>query len=467
MSVSRRNFLALAATSVAFGGLSQALAQGGGGVAYRNQVTGYGDLKPDPAGLFDLPEGFAYRVVSEAGQPMDDGLITPDRMDGMGCFPAGRGRVALVRNHEVYPANLPHSAFGADGALSGRVPADKAFDRVGGHPMAGGTTTVIWDVRRRRLVSQHLSLAGTIINCAGGVTPRGTWLTCEENTLKAGMQGAARDHGWVFEVPADAKGLVDPVPITGMGRFRHEAAVTDPRTGIVYLTEDTSDGLLYRYLPNHRDRLLAGGRLQALGVKERGRDLRNWTDRAWGQGDWVDAVWVDLDEVESPDDDLRVRGHARGGAQLARGEGLFFGRGELFVSCTSAGANKLGHILRYVPSRFEGRPGEAGEPGRLQLFLEPESPDVMNMADNVAVAPWGHLIVCEDKGLGQNQLKAVTPQGKVYTVGRNAMAAPRGAPVNTELAGACFSPDGSTLFLNLYWPGKTLAITGPWSRLKT
>ncbi len=465
MSVSRRRFLSLAATSAAFGGLSQAFAQGPAGVAYRNQVPGYGELVPDPARIFDLPKGFSYRVVSEFGQPMDDGLVTPGRMDGMGAFDAGDGRVALVRNHEIYPADLERSAFGRDGALTAKVERDRVFDRIGDKPFAGGTTTLVWDLRAQRLVSHHLSLAGTMINCAGGVTPEGSWLSCEETTQRAGTQGA-QDHGWVFEVPADARGLVAPQPIKAMGRFRHEATATDPRTGVVYLTEDIGDGLIYRYLPNDRRKLLAGGRLQALGFKG-GGDPRNWTEAWWRQGDWRETVWIDVDEVENPNDDLRLRGQAKGAAPFARGEGLFFGKGELYATCTNGGPKKLGQILRYVPSRYEGQPREADAPGRLQLFLEPQDEAVMNMADNLAVAPSGHLFVCEDKGMGQNQLKGVTPKGQVYTFGRNAMPPPAAAmPVNTELAGVCFSPDGSTLFVNLYSPGKTLAITGPWNRFR-
>jgi secreted PhoX family phosphatase len=467
MSVSRRGFLGLAATTLAFGGLSQACARTG--VDYVNQIVGYGDLKPDPAGIFDLPEGFSYKVISEFGQPMDDGLLTPGRMDGMGCFPAGPGRVALVRNHEIYPADLERSAFGADGALAAKVPADRAFDVRNGKPFAGGTSNLVWDLRAQKLVSHHMSLAGTMLNCAGGVTPRNTWLTCEETTQRAGIQGT-KDHGWVFEVPANAKGLVEPLPIKAMGRFRHEATATDPRTGIVYLTEDMADGLFYRYLPNDPNRLLAGGRLQALGLKARDLDIRNWKEPSWRVGDWQETVWIDIEDPESPGDDLRMQGKAKGAVLLARGEGLFFGQGsgggEVFITCTSGGPANHCQILRYVPSPQEGKAGEKDQPGRLQLFVEPNHPDILSMADNIAVAPWGHLFVCEDKGLGQNQLKAVTPKGEVYTVGRNAEPAGMVKPVNTELAGACFSPDGSTLFLNLYSPGKTLAITGPWGSLR-
>src|SRR3546814_2570640 len=121
--------------------------------------------------------------------------------------------------------------------------------------------------------SEHLSLAGTAINCAGGVTPWGSWLSCEEAFLDSD-----KPHGYVFEVPASARGMVDPLPLKALGRFRHEAAAVDPRTGIVYLTEDRDDGLFYRLLPERKGRLAAGGRFQVLAFseRERGRDARNW-----------------------------------------------------------------------------------------------------------------------------------------------------------------------------------------------
>lgn len=455
MSVSRRSLLALAATSAAFGGLSRAVAQP---AASQAQVTAYGPLTPDPAGIFDLPEGFSYRIVSRAGQPMDDGLVTPARLDGMGCFPLDGERVVLVRNHELRPLHRPFSPYGPEDELAGKVAGDKVYDRnPNGVPMAGGTSSLVWNLRQQRLEAHHLSLAGTAVNCAGGTTPRRTWLTCEEIELSRGAE-AGKDHGWVFEVPADLRGLADPLPITGMGRFKHEATATDPRTGIVYMTEDATDGsgLFYRYLPNDKDRLLAGGRLQALGFREGAEaDARNWAGAWWRPGDRKKAVWIDLDGVDSPAGDLRHRGHARGAAYFARGEGVHFQAGELYFACTSGGPGRNGQIMRYRPRTDE-----------IELFIEPQDTAVMSMADNLVVAPWGHLFVCEDKYAGKNGLKGVTPKGQVYAFGRNAAepADPRGA--NAELAGACFSPDGSTLFVNIYMPGITLAITGPWKAFR-
>ncbi|MET0272887.1 MAG: alkaline phosphatase PhoX [Phenylobacterium sp.] len=469
MSFNRRSFLALAATSAAFGGLSRAFAQPAAAEDYRNEVAGYGPLRSDPKGVFDLPEGFEYRIVSQAGQPMDDGLVTPWKMDGMACFPAGSDRVALVRNHELKPLDVDRSAFGPGRSLVGKVPADRIYGRAdNGQPMNGGTTSLVWDVRERRLVAHHLSLAGTSTNCAGGLTPRGTWLSCEETTQAKGLE-AMQDHGWVFEVPANLRGIADPAPIVGMGRFKHEATATDPRTGIVYLTEDEGDGagLFYRYLPNDPARLLAGGRLQALGFKEGAEaDPRNWERPFMAPGDWRETMWVDLDGVDNPYTDLRYRGHAKGAAWFARGEGVFFGKDELFFTCTSGGPSARGQIFRYVPSPEEGRPGERDKPGRLQLFVQPTDGAVMDMCDNIAISPWGHLFVCEDKTVGRNMLKAVTPQGRTYTVGRNPSTTLNDDDANSELAGVCFSPDGSTLFVNLYMPGTTLAVTGPWASLR-
>jgi hypothetical protein len=170
--------------------------------------------------------------------------------------------------------------------------------------------------------------------------------------------------------------------------------------------------------------------------------------------------WIDLAETDSPNDDLRARGHAAGAALFARGEGIHRGRDEYYFTCTSGGSGRLGQIMRYLPSRHEGRPGEESAPARLELFVESADPRVMNYGDNLIVAPWGHLIVCEDRADNKvNHLKGVTPDGRLYTLAR--------LNLDTELAGACFSPDGSTLFVNAYDPGKTLAINGPWRSVRT
>jgi hypothetical protein len=373
----------------------------------------------------------------------------------MGAFRLDGRRVALVRNHELQAHHHDMGPF------RGSAPEGlRTFDRgEGGRPLPGGTTTVVYDYIAGRVESQHLSLVGTIRNCAGGTTPWGSWLSCEEDVSSAGAGGLAQDHGWVFEVPAAARGPVEPMPLKGMGRFNHEAACVDPHTGIVYMTEDREDGLFYRFLPNARGELARGGRLQTLAWRDPARraEARNWNGTDLALQTWEQVGWIDLDGIESPGDDLRKRGHAKGAVLFARGEGIHFGEGELYFCCTDGGAAKLSQIMRYRPSRFEGQPGEASEPGRLQLFVESADPAALNFGDNIVVAPNGHVIVCEDKegdAIG-NRLIGITPAGALYPFAR--------LRLQTETAGACFSPDGKTMFVNVYHPTKTLAITGPWS----
>lgn len=423
------------------------------------RLAGYGPLIADPKGLLDLPGGFAYRVISEHGQMMADGHKVPDKADGMGSIALGNGKFALVRNHELKVSDL--AASGWTGDASGPT---QAYDRtVAGIALMGGTTTMIIDQKSGRLEQQYMSLAGTIRNCAGGTTPWGSWLSCEEDVTRKGLQ-VGRDHGWVFEVPARHKGLADPVPLTGLGRFNHEAAIVDPTTGIVYLTEDEKDGLLYRFLPNSKGALLAGGRLQALGLVDapQGSDARNWQEQVIERGRPLKTRWIDLDGVDNSNGDLRLRGHKAGATRFARGEGIHNGSNEIYFACTSGGNAKLGQIMRYRPSRQEGQPGEAQAPGRLELVVESQSPSQLNYADNILVAPNGHLIICEDQsdesGPVDNHLRGMTPAGDLYAIAR--------LRTQSELAGVCFSPDGQTLFVNVYQPAKTLAITGPWLRAR-
>ena len=170
---------------------------------------------------------------------------------------------------------------------------------------------------------------------------------------------------------------------------------------------------------------------------------------------------MDISNVEAFDDDLRYQGFfEKDAARFARGEGCWYGRDAVFFACTNGGRKRKGQIWRYVPSPDEGKPEESRNPGRMELFFEAVDNKVVENADNLTIAPWGDIIFCEDqagrKPTQEQYLIGVTPQGEVYKLGRNALN-------NSELAGVCFSPDGSTLFVNLYMPGITLAITGPWN----
>ena len=456
----RRHFLKQAsALTAGFAGLQMFVgyspAQNKGTV----DAVGFGPLQSDPDGVFDLPEGFSYRIVSRHGDEMDDGFRVPHRPDGMATFPGPDGTALLVRNHEIgADAPIEEGPFRPGGDVSmSQMPEGDRYDagrkERGG---LGGTTTVVYDTDRQAVRRQFVSLAGTIRNCAGGPTPWNSWLTCEE-TVQRADDTFAKDHGYVFEVPATASmQRAEPRPIKDMGRFNHEAVAVDPKSGVVYLSEDRSDGLLYRYLPNERGALEKGGRLQCCRVRgQESLDTRNWGDGPTiTPGTTFEVEWMDLDNVDTPEDDLRKRGYADGAARFAREEGMWYGEDAAYVACTSGGQDGKGQVWRYVPSPYEGTDRETDAPGTLELFVEPNDTTVLENADNLTVASWGDVIACED-GSGTDTLVGITPEGQFYKLGRNAMS-------DSELAGAVFSPDGSTLFMNIQHEGLTLAIAGPW-----
>ena len=460
MRPSRRQFLSTTSRVTAgFVGLQTLTNRA---TATEQSSCGYGPLLADPKGLFSLPQGFSYQIISRAGSLMDDGLLVPGQPDGMAAFEGAFGLTVIIRNHELSPDQS--GPFGKNNELLGKVDPKYLYDAEAGlTPCTGGTTTIVYDTKTNRVVRQFLSLGGTIRNCAGGPTPWNSWITCEEAQDRAGHYEEtsvtiAKDHGYNFEVPVtpDIR-LAKPIALTDMGRFRHEAVAVDPTSSIVYQTEDQDDGLIYRFIPNKKRKLRNGGKLQVLHVKGTvSCDTRSWDERTIEPGATVEVEWRDIDNVTAPEDDLRLRGFESGAAKFARGEGMWRGHhGEIYFAATSGGAKKKGQIWRYQPSPKEGMPEEKSAPGKLELFVEAACNDaIVEDADNLTIAPWGDLIVCEDRTTDVVRLVGVTPDGAQYPFAMN--------HTNGELAGVCFSPDGSTLFVNIQKRGLTLAITGPW-----
>jgi hypothetical protein len=435
MALSRRKFFALAGASTA-GALAMSplealyvrLASGQSINAY-----GYGPLVPDPKRLLDLPAGFQYRAFSRTGETMSDGNPVPPLHDGMAAFQGPNSTTILVRNHEV-------------GVGSSAEFGTKAYDP----RAAGGTTTLILNPRCE-LISHYQSLAGTIRNCAGGPTPWGSWISCEETDLTPTLNPLlTQRHGYTFDVPSSLQGLVDPVPLKAMGRFTHEAIAVDPATGIVYETEDQGDSLFYRFIPNVPGQLVEGGVLEALVIK--GQPSVNTKDN-FPLNTKFEVEWVRIDDPDPVEDTVRVEGFSKGAAQFSRGEGIWFGQGELYFCCTNGGANDVGQVWRYIPGET------AADGGYIELFLEPRGGEtkvngepIIDNPDNIVVTPFGDLFLCED-GDATNSLVGVTPEGNLYEFARNRLS---------EFAGACFSPSGRTLFVNIQVPGITFAIRGPW-----
>jgi len=420
-----------------------------------SKLKPYGKLKKDPNGILNLPKGFSYKIISRMGETMSDGFLTPGAPDGMATFDLGNGKLAVIRNHELMPKGK--GAFGENNELLGNLSNAKMYDASKVRTCKGGTTTFIYNEKTGKIEKSWLSLAGTLRNCAGGTTPWNSWISCEEVFANKGPK-YQKDHGYNFEVPVTSNiQLAEPIPLKAMGRFSHEAVCVDPSTAIVYQTEDQHDSLIYRFLPNVSGKLHQGGRLQALVIKEqKSLDTRNWEapHNTVLLNEQMEVEWIDVDGTNPREDTLRFRGFKKGAARFARGEGMWFGKGEVYFACTSGGRTKSGQIFKYIPSKFEGTNREKEAPGKLELFLEPNNKDLLKYCDNLTVAPWGDLVLCEDHG--NPFIVGVTPKGELYKLAEN-------VGYESEFAGSVFSPSGKTLFVNIQHAGLTIAIEGPWS----
>ncbi len=407
----------------------------------------YGALRPRTADnanevLLQLPPDFRYTIVSRAQGTLDDGNPAPPLPDGMAAFDVN-GELRLVRNHEIRAA-LPLAM----------APGPWSYDPMGG----GGTTTVVVDPITRLPRRQFVSLSGTSANCAGGRTPWNSWITCEE-TLNGVGAGFTKAHGYCFEVPAAANAVVPAIPLPHLGRFAHEAAAGDPMTSIVYLTEDDDRAGLYRCVPNRAGDLLSGGRLQMLAV----RDVA-FFDGSHGQtaGARLPVTWID---IADPNNAVFDQGRANGGARFRRLEGATFSGSSVFFTSTTGGDRGLGQVweLRVRASSPHKRraSGGAGTPFQpeLTLLFESTAPDISHLSDNITVTPRGALMLCEDNS-SANFLRVLTRNGDIFPFAQNITP----GYTASELAGATFSPEGATLFVNVQAPGLTLAIWGPWSR---
>jgi secreted PhoX family phosphatase len=442
--VTRREALAIGgatAAAAALGSTRTARAQG-------VPEPGFGPLTERPDAIA-LPRGFQYRIISVMDKPMSDGKPNPGDPDGQVAVPGPGNLTILIRNHELGFMDLHVTGVEGDDPFSG------------GDAEERGGTTAVWVDPERRNVRDYVTSAGTRNNCAGGGTPWGTWLTCEEDRNSG--------HGFVFEVLwDDPEGPLTRQPITAMGRFSHEAIDIDPSTGIAYLTEDDFRGgdtvagsdsrisYLYRYLPDDRTpapgNLQKGGQLQALAIEELGSDAASRTADFFTEGQTFGVVWKNVGAADPPAD-----AEAQGCVRFNRLEGAHFEGGAFWFDDTVGGGtrvedgnNRRGQMFRLIPGASETAPGA----DTLELFLESSSANEMESPDNVYVTPWGDVWFAED-GVGENRVMGITPAGETYEFART---------IGSEFAGPAFSPDGRTFFLNAQDHQVTYAIWGPFPR---
>ncbi|MBA2309852.1 MAG: DUF839 domain-containing protein [Pseudonocardiales bacterium] len=460
--LSRRDFLqrsAAAGAGVLLIGTTEMLLTTPTAAAAPQQV-GYGALIPDPNKRLALPEGFKYTIVTQAGvTKLDTGQPTPRNHDGTGAFRSRGGGTVLVNNHEI------RDPFGTE--LS--VPHLDGLTYDAG---AAGGCTVIEADRDGGRRSEYVGIAGTATNCAGGVTPWNTWLTCEEIDALAGVDGFQKDHGYVFEVdPFDRGANKDPKPIKALGRFEHEAVVVDPHRGDLYLTEDAAspNGLLYRWKAPKGFRTRTGC-LQRLGPTEGVLAAMKATD---GAGVYVDDLsratkvgttykieWVPVPDRDGRTTATRKQFAAAGDVTRARKlEGAWWGGQGAFIVCSFARAESPvvhdGQVWFYDPRR-------STLTLRLLLAKNPDPPadGAFDGPDNITVSPYGGVILAED-GEGIQHLVGATDSGATFPVARNDFT---DATKNVEFTGPVYSPDKKILFANIQEPGYMFAITGPWRR---
>lgn len=372
-TLDRRNFLlnslgALGALSLGPGLTSMVSAQPF--VDYRT-LKNLGPLQAANAVGMRLPAGFSGQMIAQAKKKVRraDGTETAyvwhTYPDGGACFPTEDGGWIYTSNSEV-----PFSGGGA-GAIR--------FDSEG------------------RIVDAYSILDGTTSNCAGGPTPWGTWLSCEEYS-----------GGRVFE--CDIYGRSKGVLCEGLGKFKHEAAAVDPINGHIYLTEDESDGRFYRYTPSE---IASDGRMNL----QKGLLEVAVVD---GSGN---VSWVALENPVPGTFGTPTRKQIKNSRAFDGGEGIWYHEGMIYL--TSKGDNR---VWSYSTAEKV-----------LSVVYDRSKSDssILSGVDNVVVSKDGHILVAEDGG--DMQIVILGPYGDVYPLvqlvdqGHSEIAGPAINPLNNRL----------------------------------
>ena len=346
---------------------------------------------PDKNGV-KLPKGFSSRIVARSSQPAAGAsdYIWHGAPDGGAIFETDTGGWIYVSNAEL---------------SEGR----------------GGVGALVFD-KKGEVIDAYSILSGTTRNCAGGATPWGTWLSCEETT-----------GGWVWE--CDPKGIKPAVRRPALGAFNHEAVAVNPETNIIYLTEDRGDGLFYRFIP---DTISNDGR----------PDLSSGTLQAAIVDPATKAVtWADVADPLARE--IPTRRQVANATPFKGGEGIVYY--DNTVSFVTKGDNRIwayqiDHEIMSV----------------IYDHATSETP-ILSGVDNVTISQDGELIISEDGG--DLQIIAVTASGRlvplIQLVGHDA----------SEVTGPAFSPDGKRLYFSSQRgtdgsskDGVTFEVSGPFHR---
>ena len=351
-------------------------------------LANVGPLQPPDANGVMLPPGFTSRIVARSGiAPATGGAyLWPPAPDGGAVFDTGDGGWIYVSNSEI------PSGGGGAGALR----FDASASVIDAYPI----------------------LSGTSRNCAGGRTPWGTWLSCEEVP-----------SGLVFE--CDAFGLVPAAARPSLGTFSHEAVAVDPVNGHLYLTEDEPDGGLYRFRPSSPLPDLTSGVLEIAEVTGAGAGAVAWHPIP--------------DPAGSP---TPTRYQVAQATPFNRGEGIVYFGGAIFIATT--GDDRVWRLDVAA--------------GAISILYDPATnPNpILSGVDNLETSPAGDVLAAEDGG--DMQIVAVTPAGRTVPICQLAGHAA------SEITGPAFTPD----FRRLYFSsqrgttgspsdGMTFEIEGPFA----